>query len=89
MNRRIRVEPEAESELQGAAERYEAQQEGLGLLLLRQAAYGYERITRGERGTPVPHVESGARRIAIRKFPLWVIFIEHDGEIVIVAYAHE
>ncbi len=89
MNRRIRIEPEAEAELQGAAERYEAQQEGLGLVLLQQAASAYQRIANGDHGTPVPHAESGARRIAIRKFPLWIVFIEHDAEVVIAAYAHE
>jgi hypothetical protein len=75
--------------LQGAAEWYEAQQDGLGLLLLQQAASVYERITSGEHGTPVPHAESGARRMAIRKFPLWAVFIEHGAEVVIVAFAHE
>lgn len=87
MNRRIRIEPEAE--LQGAAECYEAQQDGLGLFLLQQAASSYQRIASGDHGTPVPHAESDARRIAIRKFPLWVVFLEHGTEIVIVAYAHE
>lgn len=89
MNRRILVEPEAETELQGAAEWYEVQQDGLGHLLLQQTASVYQRITSGEHGTPVPHAESRARRIAIGKFPLWVVFMEHGAEVVIVAYAHE
>lgn len=89
MNRRIRVDPEAEAELQGAAEWYEAQQDGLGLLLLQQTASANQRIASGDPGTPVPHAESRARRIAIRKFPLWVVFVEHGSEVVIVAYAHE
>lgn len=88
MNRRIRVEPEAEAELQGAAEWYEAQRDGLGRVLLRDAASTVERIIAGEHGTPVPHAESDARRIAIPKFPLWVVFIEQDAEVVIVAFAH-
>ncbi len=61
----------------------------LGFLLLQQAASVSQRIISGEHGTPVPHAESGARRIAIRKFPLWVVFIQHGAEVVIVAYAHE
>lgn len=89
MTRRIRVEPDAEAELQGAAEWYEAQQEGLGLALLEQAASTYERIADGDHGHPVPQATDAARRIAIPKFPLWVVFVEHGDEVVIAAYAHE
>lgn len=88
MNRRIRIEPEAEAELQGAAEWYEAQQDGLGLLLLQQAAEAYQHIANGDHGTPVPHAEGGARRVPIRKFPLWVVFVAHGSDVVVVAYAH-
>lgn len=89
MSRRIRIEPEAEAELQGAAEWYEAQQVGLGLALLKLAASAYRRIAAGGHGIPVPHSESDARRIALGKFPLWVVFIEQGAEVAIVAFAHE
>ncbi len=88
MNRKIRVEPEAEAELQEAAEWYESQEAGLGLLLLSQVAVAYQRILSGEHGAPVPEAGTAARRIGISKFPPWMIFIEHCGEAVVLAFAH-
>jgi plasmid stabilization system protein ParE len=87
--RRVRIEPEAEADLQSAAEWYEAQEPGLGLSLLGVAATTTERIAAGDHGTPTPHTSSGARRLGIPKFPLWIVFIEGGDEVVIVAYAHE
>ena len=89
MSRRIVVEPEAEAELQAAAEWYEAQGTGLGFELLARAQASYQRIAEGEHGTHVPGVQTGARRMPVSRFPLWIVFIERSGMVVIVAYAHE
>jgi plasmid stabilization system protein ParE len=89
MSRRIRVEPEAEAELQAAAEWYEAQQAGFGFELLAQAQAAYQRIAEGEHGAPFPGTQTGARRVPVSRFPLWIVFIERSGEVVIIAYAHE
>lgn len=64
---RIRVEPEAEAELQAAAEWYEGQRAGLGHDLLEAAAAAYHRIAEGEHGTPVPGAKSAARRVPISR----------------------
>jgi plasmid stabilization system protein ParE len=89
MSRRILVEPEAEAELQAAAEWYEAQRAGLGFELLVQAQASYQRIAEGEHGANVPGAQTGARRVPVARFPLWIVFIERSEAVVIVAYAHE
>lgn len=89
MSRRIRIEPEAEAELQAAAEWYETQQAGFGFELLSQAQAVYQRIAEGEHGATVPGTQTGARRVPVSRFPLWVVFVERSEEIVIIAYAHE
>lgn len=89
MNRTVRIEPEAEEDLQAAAEWYEAQQAGLGFSLLRRVGRVYERIATGEHGTPVPLARSDARRVAVPQFPLWVVFVETRDEAVVVVHAHE
>ena len=89
MSRRILVEPEAEAELQAAAEWYEAQGVGLGFELLAQAQAASQRIAEGEHGTHVPGAQTGARRVPVPRFPLWIVFIERSGMAVIVAYAYE
>jgi toxin ParE1/3/4 len=89
MTRRVLVEPEAEAELQGAAEWYEEQQPGLGFALLDAAQLTYQQIQDGEHGTPVAGVQTEARRVPISRFPLWVVFVELPDTVVVVAYAHE
>ena len=91
MSRRLRIEPEAEAELQAAAEWYEEQEPGLGLgfAFLEASRDAHALIEEGEHGTAVPRVETSARRVPIARFPLWIIFIELADEAVIVAYSHE
>lgn len=89
MTRRIRVEPEAEAELLAAVQWYEHQRERLGLELLDRAADTYRLVAEGCRGTPVIGVDGNVRRAPIARFPLWIVFTEHGGDVVILAYAHE
>ena len=89
MSPRIVVEPEAEAELQAAAEWYEAQEAGLGFELLEQAEAAYRAIAQGRRGTPVPHVRIQASRFPIARFPLWIVFLDEKDTVRIIAYALE
>lgn len=72
MSRRVRVEPEAEAELEAAAGGYERQSAGLGLELLTRVEHAFQRLEAGEHGTAVPGARTDARRIPVPRFPLWV-----------------
>jgi hypothetical protein len=37
----------------------------------------------------VAGVKTTARRVPLKRFPFWVVFVELPGEAVVVAYAHE
>jgi toxin ParE1/3/4 len=89
MSRRVRVLPAAEADLTAAADWYESERAGLADELLRDARSAFERLAVGDHGTPVPRAATDARRVALTRFPLWVVFVERDGEVVVVALAHE
>lgn len=89
VKRRVIVEPEAEAELQAAAEWYEGQQAGLGLDLLESVAAAQDVVARGEHGVPAPRIATGARRAPVPRLPLWIVFVERMTEVLVVAYAHE
>jgi hypothetical protein len=58
---------------------------------LNEAAEVYASIVEGDHGVPVPNLSSdlGVRRTPLARFPFWIVFVEDDNQVVIVAYAHE
>jgi hypothetical protein len=90
LKRRLRVNPEAEEELVETAEWYEEQDPGLGLGLGLMTAVdrAVAALVAGGHGTPVPNASPGIRWTPVERFPLWVVFVEHDDEVEVVAFAH-
>lgn len=88
----IRLEAEAEAELQAAAQWYDQRRLGLGTEFVAAvdgifAALAERRVV----GTRLPGLPSShpARRVLLRRFPYAVAFVEKDEVIRIIAIAHE
>ena len=88
---RVRFAPEAEVDLDDAVRWYERQRVGLGLALVaevNEVVTGIERWP--QLGALVLDVETplAARRIPVRRFPYYVVWVVIDDLIYIVAVAH-
>lgn len=89
--RRLIIEPEAEAELGEGMAWYEEQQPGLGAALLAEADEVLLGLERGELvSVPVPYVRTTlpVRRVFLARFPYAVVFLEHDGQTHVLAFAH-
>jgi toxin ParE1/3/4 len=88
----FRPEPEASAELEDAALWYESQRPGLGLEFVRAVDAALERIAQwpqtGRRVTGVPN-DVLARRVPLNRFPYHVAYLEWEGVIRILAFAHD
>ena len=85
------VEPEADRELEEAAERYEEKRSGLGQRFLTGVAATVDRIRRfPQAGAPVPYVPADlpARRAPVKGFPYHVVYLVTPEAIHILAFAH-
>ena len=88
---RVRFASEAEVDLDDAVRWYERQRAGLGLALVaevNEVVSGIERCP--QLGALVPHVGTAltARRIPVRRFPYYVVWVVTDDLIYVVAVAH-
>ena len=92
MNQRFRPEPEASAELEDAALWYERKRPGLGVEFVQAVDVALDQIARwpaiGERVLDVPN-DIAARRWPVHRFPYHVIYLEWDGIIRILAFAHD
>ena len=92
MNERFRPELEASAELEDAALWYEQQRVGLGVEFVHAVDIALDQIAHwpaiGHRLTNVP-LELAARRWPVRRFPYHVIYMEWEGVIRILAFAHD
>lgn len=92
MRRTLRQEPEASAELEDAAVWYDSQQPGLGLELVRAVDVALERIAQwphiGQRFPGVPN-DVPVRRFPVNRFPYHVAYLEWEGVIRILAFAHD
>ena len=85
---------DAGAELLAAAERYEQIEPGLGHALFEQVAEAIRAIDMFPDAWP-PTAEAGEsgkpviRSKATRRFPFRVVYLVHEGEVVILAYMHE
>jgi plasmid stabilization system protein ParE len=89
---RFQPEPEASAELEDAALWYESQRSGLGLEFVQAVDAALETIAQwpqiGRRVTGVPN-DSPARRVPVNRFPYHVAYLEWEGVIRILAFAHD
>ena len=92
MSRQIIVLDEAEDELIAAAHWYENHRPGLGREFRLAIDEAMDRLNAAPLAVPpllsVP-VTLGARQVFVKRFPYSVIFIEHDSDLWVVAFAHQ
>jgi plasmid stabilization system protein ParE len=83
---RVVVHPDAERELQAAADWYESQQAGLGVRFLTQVDQAVADIR--ERPTAWAGATQGCRRRLVRRFPYGLIYRVHPDRIHLLAVMH-
>jgi plasmid stabilization system protein ParE len=86
VTRRLVFRPEADFEINEAAEWYEARGQGLAVEFLRILDACIESIRRDPLRYPVVHGE--VRRAVLRRFPYIVIYAVREDEIVVIACFH-
>jgi plasmid stabilization system protein ParE len=92
MGKPWRLHRAAERELDEAADRYDAEREGLGREFLREVQATVEQLARTPgMGAPAPEVppDLTIRRFRVRRFPYWVVYLELHHEYRVLAVAHE
>jgi hypothetical protein len=82
------IEPEAQEELLVAAEWYDDQREGLGGELLEAVDAALLRVEEAPMSFPRDRFDDRARRALVSRFPYAVVFVVHEGEMRVVAFAH-
>jgi plasmid stabilization system protein ParE len=92
VNLRFRPEPEASAELEDAALWYEQKRAGLGVEFVQAVDAALDQIARwpaiGQRVSNVPD-DVPARRWPVNRFPYHVIYLDWQGTIRILAFAHD
>jgi toxin ParE1/3/4 len=83
---RLLVRPEAEIEVQEAAQWYEAHERGLGREFLRAFRAAMAPLRRNP--LLYQRIEVEARRVLLRRFPYSVIYEIHGSDVVILACMH-
>ena len=92
MNPPIRFEDEADAEYRHAGRWYEGRRAGLGLEFFDAVDATVSQIVELPRsGERVPHLpaELPVRRVAVKRFPYHVVYLETPPEIRILAVAHD
>lgn len=86
MTRQLVFRPEADLEINEAAEWYEAREQGLAVEFLRVLDACIESIRRSPLLYPV--VSGEVRRAVLRRFPYSVIYMVREDEILVIACFH-
>lgn len=92
MTRSVRTEPEASVELEEAAMWYDDRRAGLGVEFVEAFDAVLEQIRQWpEIGHLIPRVPADvpARRFPLCRFPYHVAYVEWDGNIRVLAVAHD
>jgi toxin ParE1/3/4 len=92
MNRAFRFEPEASAELEDAAIWYNGQRSGLGVEFVEAVDAALDQVARWPQlGRIVPGVPKDlpVRRFPVARFPYHVAYLEWDGLIRLLAFAHD
>ena len=82
------VESAASDALLAAADWYDDQRPGLGDELLDAIGELLERIAAAPQSYPPDRFDHRARRALVGRFPCAVVFVVHDNDVRIVAFAH-
>jgi toxin ParE1/3/4 len=91
MSRRVRLEPEAEAEIESAMAWYEQKRPGLGAGFLDEVHRSLESLRSPAPACgPVPGVSPGlgVKRLLVKRFPYSVVLVEEPGAVRILAVAH-
>ncbi|MGH7269475.1 MAG: type II toxin-antitoxin system RelE/ParE family toxin [Polyangiaceae bacterium] len=82
------VQPEARDELLAAVDWYEDQRLGLGDEFLDAIGEIFERVVAAPLSFPPDRFDQRARRALVTRFPYAVVFVVHNDDVRIVAFAH-
>ena len=91
MSHRVIVLDKAEDELVAAQQWYETQRSGLGQEFRSAIDEAMERLLKAPlAASPIVNVPAsmGARQVLVKRFPYSIIFIDHDQDLWVVAFAH-
>ncbi len=83
----IRLRPEAQRDIQDAAQWYEDREAGLGTAVIEEIDAAFRRIEAGPERYPVSY--RGLRRALVRRFPFAIYFFEAQTEIAVIAVLHQ
>jgi plasmid stabilization system protein ParE len=86
MTRRLIIRPQAQTDLEEAAEWYEARRPGLGDEFLREVGPVMETLR--EKPFQFPNVYKHARRARLEGFPYGIYFLVGDDAVEVVAVMH-
>jgi len=82
----VYLRPEAQEDLNAAADWYERQRPGLGTELLDEVLGALTRIE--EAPLSCPHIRKKVRRALIRRFPFGIYYIVEGDDILVLAVMH-
>ena len=91
MRKRLRVDREADDEIAGGIEWYEAQRPGLGhdfLGAIRDAMHSLRAPGPECRAAVGVPIRLGVRRKLVKQFPYVILFVELDAFVRVIAVAH-
>src|SRR5688572_24096677 len=86
MSKPVRVEPEAQADIEEARDWYDGQRPGLGNDLLLCIEASLEAI--GDRPKSFPKIHKRARRALVRRFPYRIVFVELKDVIAVIGVIH-
>ena len=86
MTRQFVVRPEADAELDEAAEWYSVRSRGLGAEFVRVVDAAFSAIERNP--LQFPRVYNQLRRVVLRRFPYSILFEVSEEEIVVLSVFH-
>jgi plasmid stabilization system protein ParE len=91
VTKRIRLDAEAEQEFEASALWYRARRPGLGDEFFAEVEAALQRVVETpEAFAPAPGVAPrfGVRRAPVRRFPYYLVFLERESEIRVLAVVH-
>jgi toxin ParE1/3/4 len=92
MSQRVIVLDEAEDELFEAQKWYETQRSGLGEEFRSAIDEAMERLLKAPlAASPIVNLPPSinARRVLVKRFPYSIVFINHEEDLWVVAFAHQ
>jgi toxin ParE1/3/4 len=88
MNRRLIVQPEAETDIMAAAIWYDSREPGLGLEVVSEIHAAIERALNDPEAFPRLRSRPIVRRVLARRFPYRIFFIVRPDALIVLAVLH-